>query len=467
MEAISNSVWQRRGSCILFDQKSLGPFIADGAVISLRQALVWSRGLPANSPVPGRTILISGLETVVETMEPREAEDFLSRRIRPLLILLQNRWTDCGVVFGFTSHPNTFEETALKEEVLFRRTKADACAQDGGPLFVRRMVHTEGFELSEREKAFYNALLDYLRDGYNLAVQQGNKGRALGFVMTVFQKIAASSFGAIRSTLQRRLLMLTIQEGIERDELLDVDGRNRAFEEARRIIHEIHSIPDDSVGSARADQILADAKYQLLKKRSEALSFATAAEGYSDSEYEAGAGEESAAMLVVVALPEERQRILDLLAQFPDGIESKTVLLVHALRQIWRQNPQEKVVIFATYLGTVEAIKKQLGQEFPGAGVDVLKGGDHGAKTAASPDRPDSWVGPFGKMVTTDGCWSGMVSQTWCSRRHATMPFRKKASNLSGWNTPLSIISCVTFPLVKQYLAPWPGKSAAFRVRVC
>ena len=58
-------------------------------------------------------------------------------------------------------------------------------------------------------------------------------------------------------------------------------------------------------------------------------------------------------------------------------------MLVHALRQIWQQNPDEKVVIFATYLGTVEAIRKQLDQVFPAAGVDVLKGGDHGAKTAA------------------------------------------------------------------------------------
>ena len=121
MDTISNNVWQRRGSCVIFDQKSLGTFISDGAVVSLRQALAWSKELPTNPPVPGRTIIISGLETVIETMEPQEAEDFLSRRIRPLLIHLQNRWTDYGFVFGFTSHPKTFEETVLKEEVLFRR----------------------------------------------------------------------------------------------------------------------------------------------------------------------------------------------------------------------------------------------------------------------------------------------------------------------------------------------------------
>ena len=283
----------------------------------------------------------------------------------------------------FESDRDMIENRHRLNAVVIRRTKADACAQDGSPLFVRRTVHTQGFELTEQEKELYDALLNYLQDGYNLAAQQGNKGRALGFVMTVFQKIAASSFAAIRSTLQRRLLMLTIQEGIERDELLDVDGRNRVLAEARQIIHEIYAIPHDAVGNAQTEQILADAKYQLLKKRKEALSFASAAESYSDSELEAGSGEESAALLVVLALPEERQRIQALLAQFPDDIESKTAMLVHALRQIWQQNPDEKVVIFATYLGTVEAIRKQLDQVFPAAGVDVLKGGDHGAKTAA------------------------------------------------------------------------------------
>ena len=121
MDSISTTVWQRKGSCVIFDQKSLGPLIAQGAVISLRQALTWAKDLPAVPPVSGRTILISGLETVIETMEPQETEDFLSRRIRPLLIHLQNRWTDCGVVFGFTSHPKTFEEKSFEEEVLFRR----------------------------------------------------------------------------------------------------------------------------------------------------------------------------------------------------------------------------------------------------------------------------------------------------------------------------------------------------------
>jgi len=267
--------------------------------------------------------------------------------------------------------------------VVIRRTKADACLPDGGPLFARRMVHTQSFGLSDNEKKFYTALLEYLRDGYNLAAQQGNKGRALGFVMTIFQKIAASSFAAIRSTLQRRLLMLTIQKAIERDERLDVDGRNRVLEEARGIIHQVRELPTDSIGKAQADRVLADSKVQLLKKREELQAFVHTAESYSDTEMAAAASEETAATFVALALPEERLRIQRLLEEFPSGVESKSAVLIEALRQIWQQNPEEKAVVFATYLGTVDAIKKHLDQAFPDKGVEVLRGGDHGAKLAA------------------------------------------------------------------------------------
>lgn len=121
METISNTVWQRKGSCIVFDQKSLGPLIADGSVISLRQMLSWPNILPASPLGDGKTILISGLETIIETMDIQEAEDFLSRRIRPLLIDIQNRWNNCGIVFGFSAHSKAFKETSLEEEVLFHR----------------------------------------------------------------------------------------------------------------------------------------------------------------------------------------------------------------------------------------------------------------------------------------------------------------------------------------------------------
>lgn len=81
--------------------------------------------------------------------------------------------------------------------------------------------------MSDAERKFYEALQRYLQDGFDLAKQQGGKGRALGFLMAIFQKIAASSFAAVRRTLRRRMLALTIHEAVLRDRALDIDGRVR------------------------------------------------------------------------------------------------------------------------------------------------------------------------------------------------------------------------------------------------
>lgn len=287
-------------------------------------------------------------------------------------------------------NPTLFEDAADMVEnrhrlnaILIRRTKADACASDGSELFARRVVHTEEFTLSEQELRFYDALLNYLRDGYNLAEKQGQKGRALGFVMTIFQKIAASSFAAVRLTLQRRLLMLTLLQAIECDERLDVDGRDRAFNEARDLIHLIYSLGTDAVSRAEVDKIVADGKMQILKRRKSADPSATTLEIQDESEFTAATSEENAASMVAIALPEERRRILELLQRCPGERETKASFLVDALRQLWQVNPDEKVVIFATYLGSVDSIRDAIVQTFPGKGVDILKGGDHGAKTAA------------------------------------------------------------------------------------
>ena len=138
----------------------------------------------------------------------------------------------------FDSPEDMVENRHRLNAVVFRRTKADACQPDGSPLFARRWVHTESFLMAEEERRFYEKLREYLEDGFDLARRQGSKGRALGFVMTIFQKIAASSFAAVRRTLKRRLLMLTLHEALLRDKDLDIDGRERLTEEARDLIHE-------------------------------------------------------------------------------------------------------------------------------------------------------------------------------------------------------------------------------------
>jgi superfamily II DNA or RNA helicase len=281
----------------------------------------------------------------------------------------------------FGSPNEMIEQRHRLNAVVFRRTKADACTPDGSPLFARRWVHTESFTMSEAETHFYGKLREYLRDGFDLAKKQGNQGRALGFVMTIFQKIAASSFAAVRSTLRRRQLMLTIHEAILRDQAMDIDGHLELLNQARTIIHSESNIPDDAIGRGEVDRILADLKYRLIKKLDEDV-LATAASSHSSEEVTA-AGEELAATAVAISLPEERMRIAEVLVSFPAQQETKIEKLLRGLGALWNQNPHEKVVIFATYLATVDLLALEIDAAYPGQGVVVLRGGDHGMKLTA------------------------------------------------------------------------------------
>jgi SNF2 family DNA or RNA helicase len=264
---------------------------------------------------------------------------------------------------------------------MFRRTKSDACRPDGEPLFARRWVHTESFVMQDEERRFYEKLREYLEDGFNLAKRQGNQGRALGFLMAIFQKIAASSFAAVRRTLKRRMLMLTLHEALLKDRDLDIEGRERLYDEARAVIHAEWSLGFDPIGRSEVDRVMADLKYRLAKKLDEeALEMASDPYG---SEFASSHMEDAASAAVDVHLPKERQRIAELLTVFPEQRETKAQKRLDGLGTIWRQNPNEKIVIFATYLGTVDLLASQIEQVYPGQGVVVLRGGDHGAKVAA------------------------------------------------------------------------------------
>jgi SNF2 family DNA or RNA helicase len=281
----------------------------------------------------------------------------------------------------FSSPEDMVENRHRLNTVMYRRTKADACQPDGTALFARRWVHTESFLMNQDERLCYGKLKEDLEEGLDLARRQGNQGRALGFLMAIFQKIAASSFAAVRRTLKRRLLMLTLHEALLHDKDLDIEGRERLMQEARELIHEEFEFARDSIGRSEVDRVLADLKYRLVKKLDEE-ELELASDPYG-SEYSATHAEEAAAAAVNIHLPEERLRIRDLLKLFPELRETKVQKLLDGLGVLWRQNPNEKIVIFATYLGTVDSIAREIELTFPGQGVVVLRGGDHGSKLAA------------------------------------------------------------------------------------
>ena len=281
----------------------------------------------------------------------------------------------------FLNEEEMLEKRHRLNSVIFRRTKADACRTDGSTLFARRNVHTESFLMSDEEREFYNALSEYISDGFDLAKKQGGKGQALGFVMTIFQKIAASSFAAINRTLKRRLLGLTIFEALQHDDRLNISERDILFKEARAIIREEYSLASDKIGDIEVEKILIDLKSKILKKVDDESLQAISSE--FESEIVGSAGEDSVSTAITLALPEERLRVKSLINELPKDRETKLIKLTNALQTLWNKNSNEKIVIFATYLGTVEMIATEIDKAFPGQGVVVLKGGDHTSKLAA------------------------------------------------------------------------------------
>ena len=246
--------------------------------------------------------------------------------------------------------------------------------------------------MNDDEREFYLALRQYLQEGFALAKRQGNQGRALGFVMTIFQKIAASSFAAVRRTLRRRMITLTLHEAIIQDEKLNIDARDELYHEARELIHGEHGLSnDDPVARGEVEAIMGAMKLRILKGlREDELALASDS---ASGERAAATGEDAAAMAVSLALPEERILIRHLLRRFPETRETKVEKLLRGLGALWDQNPKEKIIIFATYLGTVDLIGREIEHTYPGQGVVVLRGGDHGAKLAAErrfkkPDGP-------------------------------------------------------------------------------
>ena len=105
--------------------------------------------------------------------------------------------------------------------VLIRRTKQEV----GG--FTRRCARTVRFELYPDERDLYDATTQYVAEEFNRAMQSEN--RAVGFVMTIFQKLLDSSTHALGCALERR--MKRLRELADKVELSQRMDRAAAIDE--------------------------------------------------------------------------------------------------------------------------------------------------------------------------------------------------------------------------------------------
>lgn len=103
-------------------------------------------------------------------------------------------------------------------KLVLRNRKSKVTDANGKPLFKEMEVHPVPVALLDTgERAFHKALESYLREGYGYAEQDPSEPhrKAIGFVMTTFQKLAASSTQAIRHALEKR--RDNLKRGVEKE----------------------------------------------------------------------------------------------------------------------------------------------------------------------------------------------------------------------------------------------------------
>jgi len=285
----------------------------------------------------------------------------------------------------FDSPDAMMRHRSLLNRVMIRRTKREVVDAEGKALFVRRQVHTETFEPALREQRFYEQLTDYLRTGYEAAgvFRSGrttSAQRAIGFVMTAFQKMMSSSPRAIKQALRRRLLVLLVREQINLEKKRRTDFSPeipvrivRLTDEmrllARAILATSPSAPSSAAQlDAEADAYIAQVKQRVVKKFAADLDETT--EWSLDADEEGDEG-----VFADAEIPDEAARVRELIALVPEGTDRKFDRLLAVISHLRSINESERFIIFTQYRETLEFLRIELAKVFGEARIATIKGG--------------------------------------------------------------------------------------------
>ena len=137
--------------------------------------------------------------------------------------------------------------------MVLRNQKSLATDTNGNFLFKGQDTHLVEVPLSDPARAFDHQLQEYLRHGYAASEAGGNAGRAIGFVMTTYRKLASSSIAAIERALQRRLARL---QGLVGNQAVHYSGgapfsdMEDAFGEGTDAQDDLEEVADGVIGAA-------------------------------------------------------------------------------------------------------------------------------------------------------------------------------------------------------------------------
>ena len=203
-------------------------------------------------------------------------------------------------------------------KLILRTPKLKVTDAQGNAVFKGRRTVQLAFKMYPEEEKFYKAVEDYIRTGYNSLeqIEDPTRKRAVGFILTSFQKLNASSVRAIKAALGGRL---------------------------GRLEEKLAELPEEEE-EERDDRYL-------------------------------GEFEEKAALKSDRELLSDEINVLKKLLAKPVKAEKKIDRLYELLEQVDKETPGAKVLIFTEYRRTQEFLKEQL-ESWYGAGSVVLINGD-------------------------------------------------------------------------------------------
>ena len=102
-----------------------------------------------------------------------------------------------------------YADPSVVAEVVLRNRKSQVTDASGNFLFRGQDTNLVEVPLSDAARDFDLRLRRYIRHGYAASAAGGVRGRAVGFVMTTYRKLASSSIAAIERALERRRARLT------------------------------------------------------------------------------------------------------------------------------------------------------------------------------------------------------------------------------------------------------------------
>ncbi len=230
---------------------------------------------------------------------------------------------------------NVKADPSVLSSMIIRNKKADVTDQHGNFIFKGKTSTTVDVVRSEAELDFDRALMKYLQEGYEASRNKGVKGQAIGFVMTTFRKLAASSTAAIERSLGNRVAKLTVES---QTHAASLKATGHAEEADARFVESDETVTGEATEFFRGE---IEALESLILK--------------------AGA---------LVAT------------------DSKVVnLFERVLPSILEKQPDRKVLIFTEYRSTQEVLVRGLRRRFGADKVGMIHGGQDLKERRAAVDR--------------------------------------------------------------------------------